>query len=217
MSYFKVLFITYVYFKFLHLSFQYGNNHFTLLYRVLSVTRGDINKTTLMAPNSIERGICTAQAIISSTASLASFFWTSFIALNVYLTVVKQNSSLVTRFRALPHIISWGLPLIVLAVTQSYERYGLNVCTGEMLWWCWIANESPHDHLPIVFWQLFSGKLWEMMTYIFTSVMYALVVIDISSYVRIYMRTLTVSIHCHTAYIVAYHHLALTLHNISLS
>lgn len=155
--------------------------------RWVAVTGGNPSRVTAdITPE--QQGFCEAQAAISSTASLASFFWTSCIALNIYLTVVKQDNRLITKYRLLPHIICWGVPAVVLIVTESERRYGLNECTG-MLWWCWIKFSSNDRTLStLITWQLVTGKVWEITSYVFVAVMYTLVVLDISSYVGLWFE-----------------------------
>lgn len=122
---------------------------------------------------------------MTSTASMASFFWTSFIALNCYLSIVHQNNRLTKQLKALPHILSWGVPLVVAAVTLLNNRYGLNVCT-EIHWWCWITpKKSDPSQLYLILWQLLTGKAWEFSAYIFVCIMYWMVVKNVSAYVSI--------------------------------
>ena len=130
--------------------------------------------------------ICAIQAAITSTASLCSFFWTSFIALNCFLTTVKQNNTLTTKLKLLPHIISWGIPLVILLWTGSYHRYGLNLCT-EIFWWCWVRRFSTDNTAwKLIKWQLATGKFWEISAYIFVSVIYGLLVKRVNAYVSVF-------------------------------
>ena len=150
------------------------------------MTDMDRNRSILFDLTQVQDVTCQVQASITSTASLASFFWTFFIALNIYLTVVRQNSSLTNRLRLLPHVICWGVPICIFIITIANDRYGVNNCGDHVSWWCWIKTfPKDIDSGPelIILWQLVSGKFWEIATYLFVGVLYALVVRDIASYV----------------------------------
>ena len=130
----------------------------------------------------VSSAVCSVQAALSSTGSIASFSWTVMIALNIYLTVTRSNRCLQTRLAGLPHLISWGLPIIIAIVTLSEKRYGLNPCTGTA-WWCWVKLHSGDRTIDLLAWQLITGKLWEISAYIAVVVCYTLVRIYISSHV----------------------------------
>lgn len=84
-----------------------------------------------------------------------------------------------TRLKWLSHSLSWGVPVLVLVVTLVRNRYGYNNSLSEsQIWWCWVKVKKhetyPETLLPL-FWQLFTGKFWEINSYIIVVVLYSLV------------------------------------------
>lgn len=60
------------------------------------------------------------------------------------------------------------LPGLVAVVTLSLGVIGYDKNIAS---WCWIDPDTP----AILFWQFFTGKAWEMSTYLLTIVMYSVV------------------------------------------
>lgn len=60
------------------------------------------------------------------------------------------------------------LPGLVAVVTLSLGVIGYDKNIAS---WCWIDPDTP----AILFWQFFTGKAWEMSTYLLTIIMYSVV------------------------------------------
>ena len=59
--------------------------------------------------------VCVAQSFITTFSSLASFAWTSIIAVHLYLLIRKQRDFLGSRMiKILYHFIGWVLPGILI-------------------------------------------------------------------------------------------------------
>jgi len=134
------------------------------------------------------QGICVMQAIISTSASIASFCWTSIIALNIFLLVYYRTDVLTEKLWWLSHLLSWGLPIIIAIVTLSQERFGYDPCT-DIVWWCWIRPRTglhkvdTIEILCIIRWEIIAGKLWEIMSIVHIIISYTLVMYRIKKHV----------------------------------
>lgn len=64
----------------------------------------------------------------------------------------------------------WLIPLpgLVAVVTLSLGVIGYDQNIAS---WCWIDPDTP----AILFWQFFTGKAWEMSSYLLTIIMYSVV------------------------------------------
>ncbi|CAG2253254.1 GPR157 [Mytilus edulis] len=117
---------------------------------------------------------CKAQSFITTFLSIASFMWTSFIA--IYLFICVWFSRVVdlsgVKFICV-HVVAWGIPGIITTVALTMGVLGRNESlTGINGVWCWLAVTSK-DHNGIV-WMLLAGKGWEILTYLITAILYIL-------------------------------------------
>jgi len=115
--------------------------------------------------------LCHVQSAINIYANQASFFWTDFIALFVLLSRkygMRQASRLIPFF----HVISWGWPLISVALVGAFGAWGYDsgAATAD---WCWIGGGQSF------YWHIIGGKGVEWISYIVVTIIYIFVFLDL--------------------------------------
>jgi len=118
--------------------------------------------------------ICKAQSFVNIFANQASFFWTAFISLFLFLsrkTGVKTASKYIPIF----HIISWGWPIISAVLVAVNNVWGPDF--DSTAYWCWISEEVPGGKKWL--WHLVAGKAVEWSSCAFVTIMYIFVFIDL--------------------------------------
>lgn len=117
---------------------------------------------------------CTAHSFLAATANLWSFFWTTFLAVFLYMTVARQRVSLAKTLFWGFHFIGWGVPLLIVGVALEQDVLGNDRDIYSSAW-CWIRVQgSGEDNASIVFWMLITDKLWEIIMFILVVVFYSL-------------------------------------------
>lgn len=130
---------------------------------------------------------CNVQSVLGTFSVLASFFWTVFMALYLYITVCRKNADLAKRLMPLFHGCGWGIPVTMVSLARALRKLGNDgdrVTSG----WCWI-NESL-NWKDEVLWMLLAGKLWEIIAYFAIAVLYALIKRSMKKEVKIIMLIL---------------------------
>ena len=130
------------------------------------------------------RGLCRAQASITSWSSLCSFCWTLILAFYFYMVIVYNRKALASRLLPLYHIIAWIAPLFVIVPLTVLNKLGYARYAASN--WCFVAdpiNTSNFTTLisnpeTIVF-IFVAGKLWEILTYIGVILIYALITVHL--------------------------------------
>ena len=67
-------------------------------------------------PPNVDSTECIAQSFLSTTANLWSFFWTTFLAIFLYMTVARQKPRLADRMFWAFHVMVWGVPLVIVGI-----------------------------------------------------------------------------------------------------
>lgn len=117
---------------------------------------------------------CTAQSFLATTANLWSFFWTTFLAVFLYLTVARQRLRLAKTMFYVFHFIGWGVPLLIVCIALERDVLGNDRDIYSSAW-CWIrVQNSGESNAPIIFWMLITDKLWEISMFIIVLVFYSL-------------------------------------------
>lgn len=118
-----------------------------------------------------EMTICHVQSALNIFANQASFFWTDFIALFVFMSRkygMKQASKAIPFF----HILSWGWPIISVILVGSFNKWGYD--SGEATAdWCWIAANEP------LYWHIIAGKGVEWASCGLLTIIYICVFLDL--------------------------------------
>jgi G protein-coupled receptor 157 len=117
--------------------------------------------------------LCKAQAALNIFGNQASFFWTDFISLFLFLSR-KYGVKHASRYIPLFHIISWGWPILSVILVANYETWGTD--NGETTaYWCWISSDITS---PLM-WRLIAGKAVEWTSCVFITIMYIFVFVDL--------------------------------------
>ncbi|KAL3887377.1 hypothetical protein ACJMK2_027319 [Sinanodonta woodiana] len=111
--------------------------------------------------------VCIAQSVVTTFASMASFFWTLVITAHMMVSIqFRSDKTRSALLKFLYHLICWGLPGIITLVAGLRGVLGRNsnsttAVTGS---WCWIKNDLPYQER--ITWMLITGKGWEILCYI---------------------------------------------------
>lgn len=118
--------------------------------------------------------LCVAQSFVTTTASLWSFFWTTFLGVFLYMVVVKKKQREAKIMFKVFHVFGWGIPLVIVGIALGLNKLG-NDLDRVTSGWCWIkSNENDK-----FFWMLITGKAWEISSYILCFLFYLLLKLHI--------------------------------------
>ena len=112
---------------------------------------------------------CKAQSFVTTCASLCSFFWTTFLAVFMYVTVAQKKASTAQKMLKGFFSFGWGIPIAVTAIALGENALG----THGVLYsagWCWISSTAANKNM----WMWLTGKAWEIAAYILISIFYGL-------------------------------------------
>jgi hypothetical protein len=119
---------------------------------------------------------CKLQSFITSTAIMWSFFWTTSLAIYLYIALVKRRYDTSEKLMVIFHVINWCLPTILLGAAL-YERQLGSTDSKSTAGWCWI--KIGDNRKSAVIWMLICGKFWEMISYVINGVLYYYITIKI--------------------------------------
>ena len=115
---------------------------------------------------------CKLQSFITTTAVMWSFFWTTSLAIYLYVSLVKKRHDIAERLMLAFHVINWCIPAVVVGIAWYNEALGTTL-HHSTVGWCWIkTNDDNTDRDMIIIWMLVCGKLWEIITYLINFVLY---------------------------------------------
>jgi hypothetical protein len=80
---------------------------------------------------------CFFTACLSQYFDVATFIWTSIVAYNIYLVMVKNMGREVESYENLYHALSWGTSFVLMVVVAFSGGY------GDAGLWCWIMPTHP--------------------------------------------------------------------------
>jgi G protein-coupled receptor 157 len=124
---------------------------------------------------------CQIQSFITSSSSLSSFFWTSSLAIYLYLSIVHNKVALVKKLFPFFHVVNWLVPIVIcfpLLVTGYLGYSYLGVST-----WCFIDDTHFKFSSEGVLLVMVAGKFWEIVSYVVVIVLYFLIKRHISQQV----------------------------------
>lgn len=115
---------------------------------------------------------CEFQSFVSTTAVMWSFFWTSTLAIFLYVALVKKRHDMAEKLMVIFHIINWGIPLFLVGAAWCANVLGNDhaLTSGG---WCWI--KPLHEHWKTILWMLACGKLWEIASYFVDGLLYFII------------------------------------------
>ena len=118
---------------------------------------------------SVSDPACKAQSVVTTCSSLWSFFWTTFLAVFLYVSVARRRPNIADNMLPVFHIFGWFVPLAIIFVALHYNVLG-DDHDEFSAGWCWIAHDAHYK----TFWMLITGKAWEIAGYILISIFYAM-------------------------------------------
>jgi hypothetical protein len=111
--------------------------------------------------NSIQ---CKTTALLGIFFPVASFIWTDFIALYLYIMIGSRRLKTDEEWVALMkwfHFIAWGISLLCISLVAGFDHAGRDdsknreANTGG---WCWVET---HKRNKLIVWEIVGGKLIE--------------------------------------------------------
>lgn len=129
-----------------------------------------------LQPSSSDDDGCRVQAVLTTYGSLVSFFWTSCIAIYLYMTIVKSDTKKADKLVIVFHFVSWMAPGVLTAVALGRNKLGYSGL-GDTAGWCWIKGDVTKRET--ILWMIFTGKGWEIMSYIVVVTLYFMIKVRI--------------------------------------
>jgi G protein-coupled receptor 157 len=65
------------------------------------------------------------------------------------------------------HLVCWGVPIVIIMFALAFEALGGDTFSTTV-GWCWISDQVSYQ----TFWSFFTGKGWEIASYIVTFLLY---------------------------------------------
>ena len=130
---------------------------------------------------------CIAQSFVSTTAVMWSFFWTSSLAVYLYLVIVKKDQEMANKSMPFFHVINWGVPLALVGAAYSMHMLG-GESSKDSGGWCWITLDFGRTKARR--WMLACGKLCEILSYFIDVILCFIVARKISAEVNTKHRDL---------------------------
>jgi G protein-coupled receptor 157 len=128
--------------------------------------------------------ICEIQSFITTWSSMCSFWWTSILAFYFFLVLVFNRSSLAAKLVPVYNVLAWLGPLTIVLPLLLTDNLGYAPYVASN--WCYIkdkdyATQSLGHSRKVTALLFVGGKLWEIMTYVWISVLYIMIRIKVSS------------------------------------
>lgn len=124
--------------------------------------------------------VCEIQSFLSCWFSMSSFLWTAILALYLYRKIKCNDVSRMDRWFPIMHVISWGLPIILVfpLLATGYLGYSTFAAGG----WCFVkADNYQNTHttsnnfkmsLTTIVVILVGGKALEISIYVWVLVLF---------------------------------------------
>lgn len=118
---------------------------------------------------------CTAQSLLYTTANLCSIFWTTFMAVFLYISIARKKPKLADIMFYMFHAIGWGVPVLIACVALQAGVLGNDRDIYSSAW-CWIKVHDSGKNVEdnYIMWMLVTGKAWEVLVFILILIFYGL-------------------------------------------
>ena len=105
---------------------------------------------------------CKWQSFFTTTAVMWSFFWTSSLAIYVFVVITRKNYDLGEKLMPYFHFFNWLVPIGVVTLAYIKEKLGgvESIVTGG---WCWISTDISKEEA--IKWMFITGKGFEISSY----------------------------------------------------
>ena len=127
--------------------------------------------------------LCEIQSFVTTWSTMCSYWWTSILAFYFFLVLVFHRSALAGKLLPLYNLLAWLTPLFIVLPLLWTDNLGYAPYVASN--WCYIKDTQytkqrlAKDTKVIVF--LFvAGKLWEILTYVWIMVLYAVICLKVS-------------------------------------
>jgi len=111
---------------------------------------------------------CYFTACLSQYFDVATFLWTSIVAYNIYLVLVKGAGREIEMYEVWYHGVCWGVSFVLMMAVAFSGGY------GDAGLWCWVKPSYPLT-------QFFCYYLVLIMAFVFQAVILASVVLHVRS------------------------------------
>lgn len=126
--------------------------------------------------------ICIGQSVLTTFSSLASFLWTSVIAIHIWSSVViKTHKTEAHYMHVIYHVVCWFTPLIIVSILLHKDYLGEDYCYGTGVW-CGIKSNLPQGEIEK--WMYIADIGWQLACYLFTCFLY----IHLKFYLKLHRR-----------------------------
>lgn len=115
---------------------------------------------------------CRLQSVLTTCGSMLSFFWTSSMAIYLYIAIARENIVLANKLRFVFHAVCWIVPAAITGIALGKGKLGY-METSDTVGWCWIHGDAIDG--GVIIWMVISGKGWEIISYVIVIVLYVLI------------------------------------------
>ena len=122
---------------------------------------------------------CKIQGAFSVFLSLSQVFWTTSLAIYLYIAIVRESVERAKRMTRIFHVVNWTVPLALGIISFFTEAVG-STMSRTTVGWCWIAyRPKMPSHWDCVearaLWMFLSLKGWECLAYVVLPLLYILI------------------------------------------
>ncbi|XP_046849301.1 G-protein coupled receptor 157-like isoform X1 [Xenia sp. Carnegie-2017] len=105
---------------------------------------------------------CKWQSFFTTTAVMWSFFWTSSLAIYVFVVITRKNYDLGEKLMLYFHFFNWLVPIGIVTVSFAIRKLG---CSEALVsgGWCWISMDIGRENA--IKWMFITGKGFEIPSY----------------------------------------------------
>lgn len=129
-----------------------------------------IHHAQLSSKNDFFDKLCEGQSFVTTTASLWSFFWTVYLAIFLYMVVVKKQRMIAEKSMTIFHFFAWGIPLALVGTALGFQKLSTRPDSIYTSGWCWVPPDLGSSDQAL--WILVLGKAWEIAAYVLIFVFY---------------------------------------------
>ena len=127
--------------------------------------------------------LCETQSFVTTWSTMCSYWWTSILAFYFFLVLVYNHSTSAGRLLPLYNILAWAAPLTIMLPLLLTDNLGYAPYVASN--WCYIKDnhyttQSLEKSRKVIVLLFVGGKLWEIITYIWISVLYVVIRIKVS-------------------------------------
>ena len=136
------------------------------------------NQTDSTNPSYMQ--LCKTQSFITTFFPVSSFFWTAYLAVFLFTTIVLRKTEAARRMLLPFHITAWGIPLLVCVPAVATGILGPALSRTSTSW-CFVAFNETYPASTSQYntrmakyygFEFLCGKLWELLAYVVAVLLY---------------------------------------------